>query len=209
MNRIFLISSFLLIKRRFSSFENCLFTNIESDLLIANFRIQFIVSFNYYLTSKLEPNRFSSFHQLEEQITEQGVKIVCIPDKDAESVSFARWKNGQRPASQLNLSRPQKGKSLSRWPVGKYRKVAAKKSSPRNGRTYQRVINDKANSCRGQAKSPSRGYNPVNFVAGPTPCPMASKKIPCSLFCTSPRRDVFAGINCCFGVCLRPNRASQ
>lgn len=76
-------------------------------------------------------------------------------------------------------------------------------------RTYQRVINGEAKSCRGRAKSLSHGYNPVNFGTGPTPCPMASKKIPCSLFCTRSRRDVFAGINCCFGVCLRPNRASQ
>lgn len=75
--------------------------------------------------------------------------------------------------------------------------------------TYQRVINGEAKSCRGRAKSLSHGYNPVNFVTGPTLCPMVSKKIPCSLFCTRPRRDVFAGINCCFGVCLRPNRASQ
>lgn len=75
--------------------------------------------------------------------------------------------------------------------------------------TYQRVINDEAKSCRGRAKSLSHGYNPVNFAAGPTPCPIPSKKIPCSLFCTRPRRDVFAGINCCFGVCLRLGRASQ
>lgn len=75
--------------------------------------------------------------------------------------------------------------------------------------TYQRVINGEAKSCRGRAKSLSHGYNPVNFAAGPTPCPIPSKKIPCSLFCTSPRRDVFAGINCCFGVCLRLGRASQ
>lgn len=75
--------------------------------------------------------------------------------------------------------------------------------------TYQRVINGEAKSCRGRAKSLSHGYNPVNFAAGPTPCPIPSKKIPCSLFCTRPRRDVFAGINCCFGVCLRLGRASQ
>lgn len=54
--------------------------------------------------------------------------------------------------------------------------------------TYQRVINDEAKSCRGRAKSLSHGYNPVNFAAGPTPCPIPSKKIPCSLFCTRPRR---------------------
>lgn len=76
-------------------------------------------------------------------------------------------------------------------------------------KTYQRVINGEAKSCRDRAKSLSHGYNPVNFAAEPTPCPIPSKKIPCSLFCTSPRRDVFAGINCCFGVCLRLGRASQ
>lgn len=86
---------------------------------------------------------------------------------------------------------------------------ASAKSCRHQSRTYQRVINGEAKSCRGRAKSLSHGYNPVNFVTGPTPCPMASKKIPCSLFCTRPRRDVFAGINCCFGVCLRPSRASQ
>lgn len=76
--------------------------------------------------------------------------------------------------------------------------------------TYQRVINDEAKSCRCRAKRYSRGYNPVNFRAGTAlpPVQWQARKPVVRCFAHSVRRDVFPGINCCFGVCLRPNYAA-
>lgn len=76
--------------------------------------------------------------------------------------------------------------------------------------TYQRVINDEAKSCRCRAKRYSRGYNPVNFRAGAAlpPVQWPARKPVVRCFAYGARRDVFPGINCCFGVCLRPNYAA-
>lgn len=76
--------------------------------------------------------------------------------------------------------------------------------------TYQRVINDEAKSCRCQAKRYSRGYNPVNFRTGAAlpPVQWRARKPVVRCFAHGVRRDVFPGINCCFGVCLRPNYAA-
>ena len=76
--------------------------------------------------------------------------------------------------------------------------------------TYQHVINDKAKSCRCRAKRYSHGYNPVNFRTGAAlpPVQWRARKPVVRCFAHSVRRDVFPGINCCFGVCLRPNYAA-